>query len=246
MRKVATMRRTLFCVLFSIVASLVGCSDDKVTKPAVVDQYDVGATLFLAVMDPPEVDVFVTRITPGATAARACAVEINGVSIPPRYDSTDDQAVYTLEVPDHVPGTQYAAAVHLPRGTVTCTLISPAVTPTLTLTAPQNNAQFVPGQAILVQWQYTGAEPDELEINLGTCAAVGDSDYYSHQALANATSGTYTIPTSATTALNVCEGVDLTVIARNTGAIESSLVSESSRWFVVLGYGYRSLLIQGP
>jgi hypothetical protein len=152
--------------------------------------------------------VWVGRIDPEDDPASGCTITINGAAVQERtLLSTDDDAFYSNVDFDYEAGVDYTIQVTKGERSATCSFTGPSY-PIITMTQPTGDT-FVPGEALLIAWEYDSGTADDVYINV-----YGDDDeLLIAEVHVAGTTTSYTIPGSVTEDWGAEQEVFITVDA---------------------------------
>jgi len=176
-----------------------GCSGGSSTNPGDGDDNPLGTGQYELLgyfggdVAPGGFGLYVTRLDPACASAKGAQVELNGAEVGLReVVSTDEDAFYSILSLEYESGIQYQIDVGLGDRSAACAFTGLAY-PQVTITAPESDATFVPGESIEVTWSYDEGTPSAIYV-----AAGQDADPMAVSVELPGTTTSYTIPGSIT------------------------------------------------
>lgn len=236
-----------FVTLVGLMAMVAGCGGDKSTNSNGDDDDDLPTVADYLLLGYIGGDVaenafglYISRLEPTATSAMAADVTINGQDVSLVPLGTPEDAVYVLGNLAYESGETYTVLVSIGSRTSTCSFAGPAY-PVLEFTAPNDNAEFVPGEPLELTWEYTSAgTPPRINI-----MAAGEGEDPLLQTTVGGSNTSYMIPGTVTAQwanepsvlLSIDEGSDIFPF---TGAL-----SGEASYVTTTGWGDALMVVPG-
>lgn len=191
-----------FMALLSV--GLLSCGGDKSTSSGDDDDDDnpAGPQYMLeggfgGTFVPGGFGLWIGRIDSDDPSASGWTVTLNGQDVPESVLSGDDDAFYSLVPFDYVSNVVYTIVASSEAGSATCTFTGPEF-PIVEMTTPSGDT-FVPGEPIVVTWQYDRSAPDHVYVNAyGDTEEEEEDDELIPEVVLPGSTTTYTIPGTTT------------------------------------------------